>query len=126
MNAAESLPTLDALRDLGFGPDDEISFSSEGLSFDFGSLKLSATPVVNQRFVEVISTSAIYATQKFQSSVVGCWRIRLRITPSLHRAAGLVALGIENLVRGDRHSKTRRSRNIKFPPVFSRSASVKR
>lgn len=70
MNDAASIITWDVLRDLGFEPDATvISDVTPGLSFDFGTFKLSASSVVNMRFAEVILFTGVLATPRTLAEV---------------------------------------------------------
>lgn len=66
----QQLATWDVLTDLGFQPDPGVfSDVRPGLSFDFGSFKLSASRVVNMRFVDVVLITGIVATGRFLAEV---------------------------------------------------------
>jgi hypothetical protein len=59
-----TIPTWNLRPSLGFQPDPRVgSDVRPGLSFDFGNFKLSASCVLNLRFVEVVLFSGILATR---------------------------------------------------------------
>jgi hypothetical protein len=64
VNPEPTLNTYEVLRDLGFQPDDTVVYSNvkPGLSFDFGSFKLSASCLLNMGFVEVVLFTGILST----------------------------------------------------------------
>jgi hypothetical protein len=64
LNHQATIATFDVPRDLGFQPDDTVLYShvKPGLSFDFGNFKLSASCLLNVRFVEVVLFRGILAT----------------------------------------------------------------
>jgi hypothetical protein len=64
VNHQATTATFDVLRDLGFHPDDTVIYSDvkPGLSIDFGNFKLSASCLLNLRFVEVVLFTGILAT----------------------------------------------------------------
>jgi hypothetical protein len=64
MSHETTIPTMDALRSLGFQHDPRvISDEYPGLSFDFGDLALRASSCLNLRCVEVILFTGVLSTQ---------------------------------------------------------------
>jgi len=64
MSHETTIPTMDALRSLGFQNDPRvISDECPGLSFDFRDLALRASSCLNMRCVEVILFTGVLSTQ---------------------------------------------------------------
>ncbi len=71
MNEAIKMDTWDALRDLGFQPDDKvISDARPGLGYDFGNIKLCANWVLNLRFTEVVLFTGVLTSRRSGAEVI--------------------------------------------------------
>jgi hypothetical protein len=65
-----TIPTMDALRCLGFQPDPSvISDGTPGLSFDFGNLKLKASCGLNLRVEEIVLFSGVLSSPRTLAEV---------------------------------------------------------
>ena len=91
-----AIETLEALKRLGFAPDDSaLSYGGETLSYDFGNLTLSARQTMNRHFAEIVSVSGVYASPRTVAEVE--IQLPLRIA-SLQQCAAFIAWGIDNQV----------------------------
>src|SRR5438128_4870237 len=65
MNVRTSISTWAVLQELGFTPDQSvISDVMPGLSFDFGNIKLSASCVLNRKYVPIVLLTGIFAAER--------------------------------------------------------------
>ncbi len=93
------IDTVEALKELGFKPDDSFfSDNGEGLSYDFGNLILTARQVRNESFVRIISVSGIYSTERFIREI--SIQIPLQIA-SIEQCAAFIAWGIDSPIHRD-------------------------
>lgn len=86
------LNTVEALKSLGFEPDDSFfSDNGEGLSYDFGNLTLTARQVYNERFAVIISVSGVYSTARTIADI----RVQLPLqVSSIEQCAAFIAWGV--------------------------------
>jgi len=70
MNVRTSISTWAVLQELGFTPDQSvISDVMPGLSFDFGNLKLSASCILNRKYVPIVLLTGIFSTERTMAEI---------------------------------------------------------